>query len=81
MKGLKNYIERMKGEVPAETYAQLEEAYASIEERVTDARNDPEALAKASLEGLRELESIQGTGDALAEFKKGLREGYTEATN
>lgn len=81
MKGLKNYIERMKGEVPAETYAQLEEAYASIEEKVTDARNDPEALAKASLEGLRELESIQGTGDALAEFKKGLREGFAEATN
>lgn len=80
-KGLKNYIERMQGEVPADTYAELKEAYESIEEQVAEARNDPEALAKASLDGLRELEAIQGTGDALAEFKKGLREGYAEATN
>lgn len=81
LKGLEKYIERLKGEVPADTYEQLEEAVASIEDKVKDARNDPEALAAASAEGLRELEAVQGAGDALANFKKGLREGFAEATN
>lgn len=81
LKGLESYIERLKDEVPADSYKQLEEAVATIEETVTDARNDPEALAKASVEGLRELESVQGAGDALADFKKGLREGFNEAVN
>ncbi len=80
-KGLKSYVERMKDEVPAETYAQLEEAYEKVEDQVTDARNDPEALLKASVDGLREFESVQGGGDALAEFKQGLKQGFNEATN
>lgn len=81
MKGLESYLERLKGEVPEETYKEIERIYNSTEELVNDAENHPEQLLKASIEGFRKLDGLEGGGEALADFKKGLREGFTEATN
>lgn len=79
--GLERYVERVKGDVPAESYAQMQEAVESIKEKVTEAENHPEELAQASIDGFRQLDAVQGAGSALADFKKGLREGFDEATN
>lgn len=81
LEGLEAYVERVKGDVPAETYAQMQETVERIREQVTEAENHPEELAKASMEGFRQLEAVQGAGAALEEFKKGLRAGFSEATN
>lgn len=81
VKGLESYLERVKGDVPEETYKQMEEALIDIQKKVTAAENHPEMLAKASLDGFRQLDAVQGTGEALADFKKGLKKGFDEATN